>query len=278
MIQESYATLRVSRAAGVARVTIDNPPVNVLDVRLMSELRNVLAAVRHDASVKVIVFDSADPDFFIAHVDMSLIDAPHAFDDLAKDAPEGLNVFQAFGEIVRHQPQVTIVKLAGIARAGGAEFVAAADMSFAAIGRAGLAQSEALMGIVPGGGGTQYLAQRLGRARALEVVLGADLFDAETAARYGWVNRAVPADQLDAFVDRLARHLAALPDGVIAAAKRALPPVDLSAGLARENAAWADLVALPAAEILIRGGLAHGAQTRDGEHRLEKLLRGLSRA
>jgi enoyl-CoA hydratase/carnithine racemase len=246
MSKYSYSTLRVVHADGIARVTINNPPVNALDVRLMSELRQFLAAVHQDASVKVILFDSADPDFFIAHVDMALIDEPHAFDELAKDAPAGLNVFQAFGETLRHQPQITIAKLAGIARGGGAEFVAACDMCFAAIGRAGLAQCEALMGIVPGGGGTQYVMRQMGRPRALETVLGADLFDAEMAERYGWINRALPADQLDTFVDRLARNIAALPDGVIAAAKLAMPSDDISAGLARENNAWAGLFALPA--------------------------------
>lgn len=276
-MKQSYTTLRVTLSAGVARVTIDNPPVNVLDVRLMGELRHFLASVRDDDAVRVIVFDSADPDFFIAHVDMALIDEPHAFDELARDAPDGLNVFQALGEMVRHQPQVTMVLLAGLARGGGAEFVAACDMSFAAIGRAGLAQCEALMGIVPGGGGTQYLSKRMGRARALETVLGADLFDAETSERYGWINRALPADAIDAFVDRLAGNIASLPPGVIAAAKRAVPPDDLSAGLVREDAAWAGLFALPSAETLIRGGLAHGAQTRDGERRLEELLRGIAR-
>jgi enoyl-CoA hydratase/carnithine racemase len=270
-----HSKLRTSLAVGVLHVTIDNPPVNVLDVGLMTELRHVLAAVADDPGVRVIVFDSADPDFFIAHVDMALTDEPHAFDELAQDAPEGLNVFQAFGETLRRQPQVTIVKLAGLARGGGAEFVAAADMSFAAIGRAGLGQVEALIGIVPGGGGTQYANLRMGRARALEVVLGADLFDAETAERYGWVNRALPADEIDAFVDRLASQIAALPPGVIAAAKQALPPDDLAAGLARENDAWAGLFVLPAAERLIRGGLEHGAQTRDGERRLEDLMREL---
>jgi enoyl-CoA hydratase/carnithine racemase len=276
MIEESYSTIRISLIDGVAHVTIDNPPVNVLDVKLMSELRDFLTAVHDDPSVKVIVFASADPDFFIAHVDMALINEPHAFDELASEAPEGLNVFQAFGELVRHQPQVTIVKLAGMARGGGAEFVAAADMSFAAIGRAGLGQIEALMGIVPGGGGTQYTALRLGRSRALEVLLGAALFDAETAERYGWVNRALPDDQLDAFVDRLASQIAALPEGVIAAAKRAVPPEHLSEGFLRENSAWAGLFARPAAQALIRGGLAGGAQTRDGERRLEEVLRSLS--
>jgi enoyl-CoA hydratase/carnithine racemase len=269
----AHTTLRVTRESGVARVTLDNPPVNVLDVAMMTDLRHVLTALRDDDSVRVIVFDSADPEFFIAHVDMALGDH---LDDLAEIAvPEGVNVFQALGELLRHQPQVTIVKLAGTARGGGAEFVAAADMAFAAIGRAGLGQVEALMGIVPGGGGTQYLARRIGRNRALEVVLGADLHDAETAERYGWVNRAVPADQLDDFVDRLARDIAALPDGVIASAKRAIAPEDLAEGLVRESEAWAGLVVQPAAQGLISGGLERGAQTRDGERDLEGLLRGL---
>ncbi|WP_242010331.1 enoyl-CoA hydratase-related protein [Acetobacter conturbans] len=118
---------------------------------------------------------------------MTLIDNPQAFSELAHDAPEGLNPFQAFGELLRTQPQVTIVKLAGFARGGGAEFVAAADMAFAAEGRTALAQCEALMGITPGGGGTQYLSTRMTHGRAL--------FDAETAERYGWINRALPASE-----------------------------------------------------------------------------------
>ncbi|MFC3450818.1 enoyl-CoA hydratase/isomerase family protein [Amycolatopsis speibonae] len=276
MHHDAYATLRVSHEAGIARVTLDNPPVNVLDVALMADLRRLLTGLRDDDSVRVIVFDSADPDFFIAHVDMTLVDAPDAFDEFAADTPDGVNVFQALGELLRHQPQVTIVKLAGLARGGGAEFVTAADMTFAALGRAGIGQVEALMGIVPGGGGTQYLADRIGRNRALEVVLGADLHDARTAERYGWINRAVPADELDDFVDRLARNIAALPEGVVAAAKRAVLPADLAEGLLREHDAWAGQFVRPAAEQLIRGGLAHGAQTREGERDLENLLRRLA--
>ncbi|MFK8907415.1 enoyl-CoA hydratase/isomerase family protein [Streptomyces sp. YS-3] len=276
MTHDAYATLRVRSEDGIARVTLDNPPVNVLNVALMTDLRHLLTALRDDDSVRVIVFDSADPEFFIAHVDMSLIDAPDAFDELAADLPDGVNVFQALGELLRHQPQVTIVKLAGMARGGGAEFVSAVDMAFAAIGRAGIGQIEALMGIVPGGGGTQYLAARLGRGRALEAVLSADLYDAETAERYGWVNRSVPADELDDMVDRLARNIAALPEGVIAAAKRAIAPEDMAEGLLREHAAWASQFVRPAAERLIRGGLAHGAQTPEGERDLEGLFRGLA--
>ena len=275
MTDTDFGRLSISHDAGVSTITINNPPVNVLDVSLMSELSRFLVSVRDDPNTRVLVFQSANPDFFIAHVDMTLIDEPQAFDELARDAPEGLNPFQAFGELLRAQPQVTIVKLAGLARGGGAEFVAAADMAFAAEGLAGLAQCEALMGITPGGGATQYLTSRMTRGRALEVVLGAELIDAATAERYGWINRALPAGELDDFVDRLAHNIAALPEGVIAAAKKAMPAPDLREGFYREHDAWAGLFERPAAEKLIRGGLKAGAQTRDGERNLEDLMRGL---
>ncbi|CAI1033623.1 Carnitinyl-CoA dehydratase [Serratia grimesii] len=275
MTDTDFGRLSISHHGGVSTVTIDNPPVNVLDVPLMSEISRFLLFVRDEPDVKVLIFQSANPDFFIAHVDMTLIDEPHAFDELARNAPEGLNPFQAFGELLRSQPQVTIVKLAGLARGGGAEFVAAADMAFAAEGRAGLAQCEALMGITPGGGATQYLSSRMTRGRALEVILGADLIDAVTAERYGWINRALPAAELDDFVNRLAHNIAALPEGVIAAAKQAMPAPELHEGFQREHDAWVGLFARPAAESRIRGGLKAGAQTPDGERNLEKLLRNL---
>ncbi|MGO4333987.1 enoyl-CoA hydratase/isomerase family protein [Labrys sp. KB_33_2] len=276
MTDADFSKLRISQADGVATITIDNPPVNVLDVTLMGEIRRLLLSLRNDPNTRVLVFQSADPEFFIAHVDMTLIDEPHAFDELVRDAPDGLNPFQAFGELLREQPQVTIVKLSGLARGGGAEFVAAADMAFAAQDRAGLAQCEALMGITPGGGATQYLSSRMTRGRALEVILGGDLTDAAMAERYGWINRALPAAELDDFVDRLARNIAALPEGVVAAAKQAVPVTDLQEGFRREHDAWAGLFERPSAEKLIRGGLRAGAQTKDGERNLEGLLRALA--
>ena len=275
MHDPAYAKLRIARVGGVATVTIDNPPVNVLDAPLMGELRRLLLSIREDPVTRVVVFDSGNPDFFIAHVDMTLIDHPHAFDEIARDVPAGLNVFQALGEMVRALPQVTIVKLAGVTRGGGAEFVAACDMAFGAIGRAGLGQVEALMGIVPSGGAMQYLSTRMSRGRVLEIILGAELFGAQEAAAYGWINRALPASELDEFVAALAHNIAALPEGVAQASKRVLPPGDLMAGFKREEAEWRKLFANPAAERLIRGGLAAGAQTLVGEKRLEAVLRGI---
>ncbi|TVT61202.1 enoyl-CoA hydratase/isomerase family protein [Amycolatopsis rhizosphaerae] len=276
MAPEGYSTLQAVAENGVLHVVLDNPPVNVLGAVMMREVRDLLSAVREDSSVKVIVFESANPEFFLAHVDIRVADRMDILRDLAASAPEGVNVFQLIGELIRRQPQVTIVKLAGKARGGGAEFVAAADLAFAAEETAALGQVEALMGITPGGGGTQYLRERVGRNRAMEIVLTGDLVDARTAASIGWINRAVPAADLDAYVSEVASKIAALSDGVIAAAKKALPPTEYGQGLAAENDAWAGLVELPAAQRIMGAALVSGAQTPDGERDLETLLRTIA--
>lgn len=115
----------------------------------------------------------------------------------------------------------------------------------------------------------------MGRSRALEAVLAGDTVDASTAAAYGWVNRAIPAAQLDDYVNRVVRNVAALADGVIGAAKRALPVTEFAAGLVVENDAWASLVGLPGTQRLMADALTAGAQTPEGEAELEDLLRGL---
>ncbi|MER7968274.1 enoyl-CoA hydratase/isomerase family protein [Streptomyces sp. NPDC096080] len=272
---DSYTTLDVAIDAGVARITLDNPPVNVLSGTLIRELHDVLGKLRDDRSVRVIVFRSADPEFFVAHVDIHILDELAGLQEIADRNPDA-NLFQGVGELLRHQPQVTIVELAGKARAGGAELVAAADMAFAARETAGIGQSEVLMGIVPGGGGTQYLRERVGRNRALELLLTGDLVDADTAAAYGWINRAIPASELHAFVDEVAGKIAALSPELIAAAKRLVPPSDLADGLRAENDAWAELVSGDLPARLMAGALEHGAQTPEGERDLESLMRGVA--
>jgi enoyl-CoA hydratase/carnithine racemase len=151
------------------------------------------------------------------------------------------------------------------------------DMRFAAIGRTWLSQPETRMGIIPGGGGTQLLTRLVGRARALEVILGGDLYDAVTAEKYGWVNLALPADQLDAAVDRYARRIAALRPEQIAAAKQAvdagLAATSLADGMAQEGAALRAVY--PAPEFVVermRAAVEGGMQTRDGELDLESSL------
>lgn len=276
-----YTALRITIQAGVAQVTIDYPPVNVLGLTLIGDLARFAAAVRHDEQVRVIVLQSANPDFFVAHVDMELINQSEAFAELAGALypdPSPLNLFQQLHEQWRTLPQVTIAKLSGLARCGGNELIMALDMRFAAKGRAGFGQTEVLMGINPGGGGTQYLTRLVGRARSLEAILGAALFDAGLAERYGWINRALPAEELDEFVATLARHIAALAPGVARAVKAAVDAAAgplAQAGFAKENELWAQLFQQPIAATLIRGALAAGAQTREGERDLEGLMRSL---
>jgi enoyl-CoA hydratase/carnithine racemase len=274
-----YTALHVAVDAGVAHVTIDHPPLNILDAVLMTELNRFAGAVRTDKQVRVIVFQSADPDFFIAHGDMNFVNNPDSFTQLVlgDEAGAALNPMQKLHERFRTLPQVTIAKLAGLARGGGSEFVMALDMRFAAIGKAGLGQFEVLTGIIPGAGGTVYLPRLIGRARAMEVILGAALVDAKTAERYGWVNRALAANELDGFVDALARRIGALPPGVVLATKAAIDAADqpIAAALREENVLLGRVFTAPAAVEQTRAALAAGAQTRVGERDLEGLLNGL---
>lgn len=273
---DGYEHLRIDVDAGVAFVTIAHPPLNVLAPRLMKELGRFVADVRVEPSVRVVVVRSADPEFFLAHGDMNIVNDPSEFLALTtkEDEAAGINPMQALHEHLRTLPQVTIAQLAGFARGGGVELAMALDMRFAAIGKAGLSHPEARMGIIPGAGGTQYLPRLTGRARALEIILGGALFDAALAERYGWVNRALPADELDAFVDGLARRIAALPPGVAAAAKRSVDGAvgPLPAGLAQENKLIFELFATPAATAKTHAALREGAQTREGERDLEAIL------
>lgn len=275
--------LQVTVRDAVATVTLDNPPLNLSDGTLLPSLRRFVAQVRGDADVRVIVFQSADPEFFIAHGDMRFITEPEVMAaagaaavaaNPSADIPPTLNLMQVIHEEVRSLPQVTIAKLAGFARGGGNEFLMALDMRFAAIGKSGQAQPETLMGIMPGGGGTQYMTSLVGRARALELILGGQLVDAELAEKYGLVNRALPAEHLGSFVDTLATRIAGLRPEIIAAVKAAVnvaaAPITLD-GLSAENGALVTLFSAEAAN-LAHKQLAAGAQTRDGERDLEGLL------
>ena len=271
-----YTELRLRAQDGVTWVTIDSPPLNILGAQLMMDLDRLAAAAERDPETRVIVFQSADPDFFVAHGDMEFVDDPTAFAGLAigQDRDAHLNPMLRLHERIRRLPQITIGKLAGLARGGGAELLAAMDMRFAATGRAGLGQFEVLTGIIPGAGATAYLPRLVGRARALEIVLGGDLIDAETAERYGWINRAVPPEDLDRFVDQLALRIAGLAPGVqdaaVAAVDAAAGPLDIA--LETENRLLGSTFEAPAAAELTRAAVLAGAQTRPVELQLEHML------
>jgi enoyl-CoA hydratase/carnithine racemase len=170
-------------------------------------------------------------------------------------------------------PQITIAKLRGRLRGGGNEFAMAADLRFAATGETWLSQVESRIGIIPGGGGTQMLTRLVGRARALEIILGGDLYDAKTAERYGWIDLAIAPDQIDEAVDGLARRIAERRPEQIAAAKQAVEHAldgDLATAFAREGQALGAVYPAPQ-EIVdqVRQAVQSGAQTREGELDLE---------
>src|SRR3990172_3288110 len=204
MAYQGYECLRIRIDRGVAFVTVDHPPINLFDVPLMREMDRLGRELAAEEAVRVVVFDSADPEFFIAHADVALIQRLPAE---PPPKPTSLSFFQAMVDRFRTMPKVTIAKLEGRARGGGSEFVLSLDMRFGAIGRAVLSQPEVALGIIPGGSGTQRLPRLIGRGRALEIILGCEDITAELAERYGYVNRALPSDEIGAFVEQLARRI-----------------------------------------------------------------------
>jgi enoyl-CoA hydratase/carnithine racemase len=273
MTDDGYAALRVAIDRGVARMTIDHPPLNLLDATLLGDLDRAGRALAADGTVRVVVVDSADPEFFIAHADVREMIGRG---DAQAERRERLSRFAEMTERWRTMPKATIAVIAGRARGGGSEFALALDMRFAARETAVLAQPEVALGIPPGGGATQRLPRLAGRGRALEAILGGEDFDADTAERYGWVNRSLPAGDLDAYVERLAARIASFPAPAVAAAKAAIDAGEapVADGLREEHRLLRRALATPEATAAMEGFLAAGGQTREYERDLGARLGG----
>jgi enoyl-CoA hydratase/carnithine racemase len=229
-VTQSTAHLRIiEESPAYWRVLFDNPPLNIVGASMFKGLQDLLARMDGSPSLRVVVFESANPDFYLAHFDLS--DPSGSLGLITTAGPSGLPILlDTFVRLTR-SPVVSIAKIRGRVRGVGSEFVLACDMRFASRENAVLAQVEVGAGVHPGGGGTERLPLLLGRGRALEIVLGANDFDGETAERYGYVNRALPDTELDGFVDVLARRIASFDQRPIAAAKHlinqvSLPPID----------------------------------------------------
>ena len=239
---EGYTALRLRIDGGVAFATIDHPPINLFDLTLITEIDRLGREIAEDPDVRVLVIDSANPEFFIAHADVKLIlGLPRE----PQPPPTELVGFQAVVDRFRTMPTVTIAVIEGRTRGGGSELVLAMDMRFAARGRALLAQPEVAVGIIPGGGGTQRLPRLVWRARALEIVLGCEDIDAELAEHWGYVNRALDPEELRPFVDALARRIASFPADAVAHAKAAISAAeaDIVPGLLQEAHRFAQTLA-----------------------------------
>ena len=264
MSYTNYQSLSIRRDRGVAFVTINHPPMNLLDVPLVKELRNFLDEAQSDDAVRVIVFESGDPEYFLAHYDVQ--------DLMTRPAQPGkagtiTSFFQQLVERYRTSPKVTIACIEGRARGGGSEFTLALDMRFASKERAILGQPEVSLGLIPGGGATQRLPRLIGRGRALEVILSAQDYTAEQAASYGWVNQALPSAELRPFVEQLAFRIATFSADALRSAKQAIDAAGLPLydGLREEAYLMSQAWASPDGVRRMKQFLASGGQTRSGE-------------
>ena len=268
-----YPHLTVTVRDGVATVLIDNPPINLMTSGLFRSLAKVSVDLSKDDDVRVVVFRSANPEFFIAHFDVAAI-LEFPTDGEAVEEPE-LGGFDRMCEAYRTMGKVTIAELRGRVGGGGAELSSACDMRFGDVETFQWNQMEVPLGILPGGGGTQRIPRLIGIGRAMEVVLGADDVDGETAERWGFLNRAMSGDSLSAYVDALATRIASFPPAAVREAKRAVNASverSLDEGLKYESYLFQVLLRDVDAQPSIRQYLDAGGQTRDVELRIGSVM------
>ena len=221
---DSAAHVRVvEETSAYWRVLFDYPPFNIVDATIFEGLQDLLARMHASPSLRVVVFESANPEFYLSHFDLT----GKAGNITTTVGPSGLPILIDTFVRLTKSAVVSIAKIRGCVRGASSEFVLACDMRFASRENTRLGQPEVGVGVHPGGGGTERLPHLVGRGRALEIILGANDFDGDTAERYGYVNRALPDGELDGFVDVLARRVASFDRRAIAAAKNLVNQVSL---------------------------------------------------
>lgn len=214
---QSWTHLRVDRRSpSYCRVTFDHPPINTITAATVEELAELVDLIEGDPELNVVVFDSANPDFYLAHYDTE--------GDPARTAalgvgPTGMHAWLDLLVRLARAPTVSIASIRGRARGAGSEFVLACDLRFASRESTLMGQFEVGTGVVPGGGPMARLSRLVGRGRALEILLVADDLDAPRAELYGYVNRAIADERLDAEVEAIAARLARFDHEAIARTK-----------------------------------------------------------
>lgn len=270
-----FKLLNVAITQNIANITINNPPINILTPALYQELVALVEELQADDALIVVVFKSADPDFFIAHYDVAnILQFPTDGDP---ERSTELNPFHTMCERVRTMNKVTIAQIEGRVGGGGSEFAASMDMRFGVIGKTIVNQMEVPLGILPGGSGTQRLPRLVGRGRALEIILAGEDLDAETAERWGYLNRIYAADAIDAKIAALAQRIASFPASAVRLAKASVNAADLpiQQGLQEEAYLFARLLRTDAAQQNMSRFLEIGGQTREGEIQVAELARRL---
>src|SRR6201993_2082988 len=244
------------------RVVFDYPPFNILDATIFEGLQELLARMDASPNLCVVVFESANPDFYLSHFDLT----GKIGNIMTAIGASGLPILMDTFVRLTKSPVVSIAKIRGCVRGVSSEFVLACDMRFASRENTRLGHPELGVGLHPGGGGTERLPHLVGRGRALEIVLSANDFDGDSAERYGYINRSLPDAELDGFVDALARRIASFDRRALAAAKNlvnqvSLPPSDR---LLAAFTSFGTALGWPAAQNRIRAVLERGLQ-RDAD-------------
>ncbi|MEO1191902.1 MAG: enoyl-CoA hydratase/isomerase family protein [Pseudomonadota bacterium] len=220
MTYDGFSTFNVETWNHIAWVTFDDPPVNIQGRTMLADLDILAQKLEADRAIKVVVFQSANPEIFVAHADTEFLKEMSG-KALSRDEVRLLDLQRVLERISR-VPQATIAKIEGFARGGGHEFALACDLRFAARGKARFMQMEVGMGILPCGGGASRMARQTGLGRALEIILGARDFDADEAERLGTINRALDAEEIGPYVEALAQRIALWPSESINACKQAV--------------------------------------------------------
>ncbi len=215
-----YKTFTAKQNQGILVVTFDNPPVNIQDIPMLNDLDSLAGTLEQDKSVKVVIFQSANPDIFIAHADVTFL-KDLSTTPVPRDKVQ-LSHLQKVLQRISTLPQATIAKIEGFARGGGHEFTLACDMRFAAKGKAVFMQMEVGMGILPCGGGSSRLARQVGLGRALEFILSGRDFTAEQAEQMGTINKALDPTVIGDYVYTLAERISQFPSEAITACKRTI--------------------------------------------------------
>ncbi len=272
----NFDTITVRKEGAVLFAEIAAPPMNLLGPELVRDLVSLIQRAEADDGVQVLVFKSADPDYFISHVDVTSIKEN-------REAAAKLDGDASIGQLLRHLSAsrlVTIAQIEGRVRGVGSEFVLACDMRFAARESAIFGQFEPSFGVIPGAGGAQHLARLMGRARALEVLLSAEDYDADLAERYGWINRALPADELEDFVRSLAHRVAKFPAAGQVVIKERVNAISLPSAedIRRDSDLFIEGARSPEYQVRMQAALKRGFQTRDAEMDLARMLADLADA
>lgn len=265
-----YETLKLTEEGPVLYVSIDAPPMNMIGPELIRDLVSLIEILDSGNPYKVAVFKSADPDYFISHVDTTKV---AAYRQEAARLTGEASIALLFRRLAQTNA-VTIAQIEGRARGAGSEFILNCDMRFAARGRAVFAQMEAAFGLVPGGAGAQHLVRLLGRGRALEVMLSADDYDAELAERYNWINRCFDPDQLGPYVQKLAQRIASFPAMGHAIVKERVNAISLASieDFRRDSDLFGEGIRQPEAQRQVQAAVNAGFATRDAEMNLGDLL------